>query len=118
MIIEIPRLNHREIPMVVMDLGLPEKPRFNLANCQIIFTVKELLTDGDERILIQKTVTGGGIVVTDAAVGEFSLILTPADMVLLANDYHYDIFFIKENAAYSSKPDIFRVTATVLEALP
>ena len=118
MIIEVPRLNYRVIPIVIRDLGDPARPRFNLTDFRVIFTVKEHVTDDETLVHIQKDTLGGGIVITEATRGEAEIILTPGDMVLPSSDYRYDIFVIKDNEVYSSKTDIFRVQATVLGELP
>ena len=118
MIIEVPRLNYRVIPIVIRDLGDPARPRFNLTDFRVIFTVKEHLTDDEVLVRIQKDNIGGGIDITDALEGEIEVILTPGDMVLPSSDYWYDIFVIRDEEAYSSKPQIFRVVATVLGELP
>lgn len=118
MIIEAPRLNYREIDMIVRDLGNDKVP-FNLSGeVDILFTVKERLTDGDELIRIQKDLAGGGIELIDAENGEITVIITPGDTSLPATDYYYDLFIIKDGRAYSSKPALFRITDTVLGALP
>ena len=118
MIIEVPRLNYREIPLIIRDLGYSNKPRFDITDYRVIVTIKEFTTDGETLIRIQKDTDGGGGIKTDAVNGEWSLIVTPGDLNLPPTDYKYDVFVIKDNEAYSNKPDIFRVDATVLGELP
>jgi len=45
-------------------------------------------------------------------------VVTPGDMSLPPSDYYYDVFVQIGDKAYSSEPDIFRVTPTVLGVLP
>lgn len=114
----VPRLNYREVCMSLIDLGLANKPPMDLKETNVIFTVKEHLTDDETLVRIQKDNQGGGIEIIDEDEGEIVLTLTSGDMSLLPSDYHADIFVIKGDRVYSSEPFIFRVTPTVLGELP
>lgn len=114
----VPRLNYREIFISLRDLGFNSKPPLDITGARVIFTVKEHLTDDETLIRIQKDTLGGGIEIAEEEGGEITLVVTPGDMSLPPSDYYYDVFVQIGDKAYSSEPDIFRVTPTVLGVLP
>lgn len=115
--IVVPRLNYREVYINLLDLGYTDKRPLDIEDAHIIFTVKEHTTDDEEMVRIKKDNLGTGVEILNNN-GEIVLILTAGDMSLPASDYQYDIFVIKDDRVYSSEPDIFRVTPTVLGRLP
>lgn len=116
--IEVPRLNYIEIAMTLQDIGYPDRPKVNLADARVIFTVKEHLADSEDLIRIRKDNTGGGLVIVDPTEGKILITLTSGDLALPPSDYWYDIFIIRDNRVHSCEPGTFRVKPTVLGVLP
>lgn len=115
--IEVQRLNNLEVAISLVDTGFVERPRFNLRNARVFFTVKEHLTDDESLVRIQKDNIGGGLEITDEDTGEILVSLTPGDLSLPPSDYYYDIFVMRDDMVHSCEPAIFRVKATVMGVL-
>lgn len=73
--IEIPRGDNAYLDGVVAISGVPQP----ISGWSLWFTAKYRLADPDAAAVIQKTIASGGIIITNALTGAYTVLFVPAD---------------------------------------
>jgi len=115
-VIEVSFGDSKQIDVVMRDKANNLAP-FDLTGAVVHFTVKRTVHEADIAVVITKNSTGGGITITNASQGAFSIFLTPGDTSITAMDYVFDIRVTVGGNVFSETPGIFRVIPVVRRVL-
>lgn len=114
-IIKISMGDSKKIPILIRDKYNSLLPlSLTGTDVRVYFTVKERVTDADNKIVIEKSNVGGGIEIDeDPSTGIVHLELTPADTALSPMQYVYDVRVYIDGEVFSQEPELFEILSTV-----